>query len=74
MEISYRSDACFTASTDTFAHCVVLFSGVSVLELTLVLSMKHLNEVYDGEPFNFEMVYSSKYLTASAELNGGHVH
>ncbi|XP_045106993.1 origin recognition complex subunit 4-like isoform X2 [Portunus trituberculatus] len=31
--------------------------GLSALQLCLVIAMKHLAEVYDGEPFNFEMVY-----------------
>lgn len=38
----------------------VMLQGISVLELTLVLAMKHLNELYDGEPFNFEMVFNSE--------------
>lgn len=25
--------------------------------------MKHLTEIYEGEPFNFEMVYSGKFLS-----------
>ncbi|NWR40923.1 ORC4 protein, partial [Regulus satrapa] len=32
--------------------------GLSVLEICLIIAMKHLNEVYDGEPFNFQMVYN----------------
>ncbi|XP_069717798.1 origin recognition complex subunit 4 isoform X2 [Phaenicophaeus curvirostris] len=32
--------------------------GLSVLEICLVIAMKHLNEVYEGEPFNFQMVYN----------------
>jgi hypothetical protein len=35
--------------------------GVSILELCLIIAMKHLTEIYEGEPFNFEMVYSGKY-------------
>lgn len=38
----------------------VFISGVSVLELALIIAMKHLTEIYEGEPFNFEMVYSGK--------------
>lgn len=38
--------------------------GVSILELCLIIAMKHLTEIYEGEPFNFEMVYSGKsYLS-----------
>ncbi|XP_074858202.1 origin recognition complex subunit 4 isoform X2 [Carettochelys insculpta] len=32
--------------------------GLSVLEVCLIIAMKHLNEVYEGEPFNFQMVYN----------------
>ncbi|KAL8593462.1 hypothetical protein ACOMHN_000777 [Nucella lapillus] len=38
-----------------------MLHGVSILELSLIIAMKHLTEIYDGEPFNFEMVYS-EYL------------
>ncbi|XP_060568327.1 origin recognition complex subunit 4-like [Ruditapes philippinarum] len=34
-----------------------MLHGVSILELCLIISMKHLGDIYDGEPFNFEMVY-----------------
>ena len=30
---------------------------LSVTELCLLIAMKHLEEIYDGEPFNFEMMY-----------------
>ncbi|XP_033724735.1 origin recognition complex subunit 4-like [Pecten maximus] len=42
-------------STDTKS---AMLHGVSILELCLIIAMKHLTEIYDGEPFNFEMVYS----------------
>ncbi|XP_064574704.1 origin recognition complex subunit 4 isoform X3 [Zonotrichia leucophrys gambelii] len=42
-------------STDSKANLV---HGLSVLEICLIIAMKHLNEVYDGEPFNFQMVYN----------------
>ncbi|KAM9380722.1 origin recognition complex subunit 4 [Phaethornis superciliosus] len=32
--------------------------GLSVLEVCLIIAMKHLNDVYEGEPFNFQMVYN----------------
>ncbi|XP_031446641.1 origin recognition complex subunit 4 isoform X4 [Phasianus colchicus] len=32
--------------------------GLTVLEICLIIAMKHLNEVYEGEPFNFQMVYN----------------
>uniref|UniRef100_A0A8C5X1U5 Origin recognition complex subunit 4 n=1 Tax=Malurus cyaneus samueli TaxID=2593467 RepID=A0A8C5X1U5_9PASS len=43
--------------TDSKANIV---HGLSVLEICLIIAMKHLNEVYDGEPFNFQMVYNGE--------------
>ncbi|XP_067022286.1 origin recognition complex subunit 4-like [Acropora muricata] len=34
-----------------------LLCGVSVLEFCLIIAMKHLTTTFEGEPFNFEMVY-----------------
>ncbi|XP_048237832.1 origin recognition complex subunit 4-like [Haliotis rufescens] len=45
-------------TTDTKS---AMLHGVSILELCLIIAMKHLMDIYDGEPFNFEMVYS-EYL------------
>ena len=39
-----------------------LYSGISVLELCLIIAMKHLITIYDGEAFNFEMVYKGVVL------------
>ncbi|XP_022109946.1 origin recognition complex subunit 4-like [Acanthaster planci] len=38
-----------------------MLHGISVLQLSLVIGMKHLTELNDGDPFNFEMVYN-EYL------------
>lgn len=52
-----------------YISCVVIGNylpylvGVSILELCLIIAMKHLTEIYEGEPFNFEMVYSGKFLS-----------
>ena len=35
-------------------------TGISILELCLIIAMKHITDIYEGEPFNFEMVYSGK--------------
>lgn len=37
--------------------------GLSVLEICLIIAMKHLNDVYEGEPFNFQMVYNGERNT-----------
>uniref|UniRef100_A0A673KLV1 Origin recognition complex subunit 4 n=1 Tax=Sinocyclocheilus rhinocerous TaxID=307959 RepID=A0A673KLV1_9TELE len=41
--------------------------GLSILELCLVIAMKHLNDTYDGEPFNFQMVHNG---TTSLSAHG----
>ncbi|XP_077996563.1 origin recognition complex subunit 4-like [Glandiceps talaboti] len=35
-----------------------MLHGISVLELCLIIAMKHLINLYDGDPVNFEMVYN----------------
>lgn len=32
--------------------------GLSILELCLIIAIKHLNDVYEGEPFNLQMVHN----------------
>lgn len=41
-----------------------LLSGVSILELTLIVVMLEMSELYVDEPFNFDLIYNSylKYL------------
>ena len=41
------------------------FSGLSILELCLIIAMKHLNDIYDGEPFNFQMVHNGNQSSSS---------
>lgn len=38
-----------------------VFSGLSVLELSLMVALVKLTETYDGDPVNFEMVYNGEY-------------
>ncbi|KAM6465216.1 origin recognition complex subunit 4 isoform 3-T8 [Liasis olivaceus] len=47
---------------DTKANIV---HGLSVLELCLIIAMKHLNDIYEGEPFNFQMVYHGEVIVGS---------
>ncbi|XP_051568161.1 origin recognition complex subunit 4 isoform X2 [Myxocyprinus asiaticus] len=35
-----------------------ILHGLSILELCLIIAMKHLNDTYGGEPFNFQMVHN----------------
>ncbi|CAG2231926.1 ORC4 [Mytilus edulis] len=48
-------EAMKVTSTDSKS---AMLHGISILELCLIIAMKHLTDIYDGEPFNFEMVYS----------------
>ena len=32
-------------------------ADLSILELCLLIAIKHLSQIYEGEPFNFEMVF-----------------
>lgn len=52
------------------SKCVII-QGLSVLELSLVIAMMHLTEIYEGEPFNFEIVYNelSKYFRKKMAWN-----
>ncbi|XP_048090230.1 origin recognition complex subunit 4 [Alosa alosa] len=43
------------SSVDSKAN---ILHGVSILELCLIIAMKHLNDIYEGEPFNFQMVHN----------------
>jgi len=46
------------------------FTGLSVLEFCLVISICHHSEIYDQEPFNFEMIYDrySKFASRNSTL------
>ncbi|XP_034038045.1 origin recognition complex subunit 4 [Thalassophryne amazonica] len=46
------SRLCFADSSANMLH------GLSILELCLIIAMKHLNDVYEGEPFNLQMVHN----------------
>nr|XP_033803217.1 origin recognition complex subunit 4 isoform X2 [Geotrypetes seraphini]XP_033803218.1 origin recognition complex subunit 4 isoform X2 [Geotrypetes seraphini]XP_033803219.1 origin recognition complex subunit 4 isoform X2 [Geotrypetes seraphini] len=48
-------EACRLQSMDSK---VSILLGLSVLEVCLIIAMKHLHDVYDGEPFNFQMVHN----------------
>ncbi|KAG8226295.1 hypothetical protein J437_LFUL002734 [Ladona fulva] len=51
---------------------VQMLEGLSILELCLVIAIKHLNEIYDREPFNFEMVLSQykKFVCKQSTVQG----
>lgn len=49
---------------------VFLVSTLSVLELCLLISIKHHSEIYDNDYFNFEMIYSrfNKFANKSSSM------
>ncbi|KAK5847940.1 hypothetical protein PBY51_017029 [Eleginops maclovinus] len=46
------SRMCFIDAEANMLH------GLSILELCLIIAMKHLNDLYEGEPFNLQMVHN----------------
>ncbi|XP_036359708.1 origin recognition complex subunit 4-like isoform X2 [Octopus sinensis] len=63
LQVSDFIDSFKRMSTDSKSS---ILHGLSILELSLVIAMKHLTELYDGEPFNFEIVYN-EYLRFSQQ-------
>ncbi|XP_308701.3 origin recognition complex subunit 4 [Anopheles gambiae] len=51
---------------------VKLLAGSSVLEICLVIAIKHHSEIYDRDPFNFEMILTrfSKWANSSTSMQG----
>ncbi|XP_068621996.1 origin recognition complex subunit 4 isoform X2 [Battus philenor] len=49
-------------------HKVKLLQSLSILELSLVIAMKHGMEIFDGQPMNFEMVLHryTKFVNANS--------
>lgn len=37
---------------------VIILRDFNILELCLVIAMKHHCEIYDNQPLNFEMIYT----------------
>ncbi|KAK9505534.1 hypothetical protein O3M35_009563 [Rhynocoris fuscipes] len=48
---------------------VELLKDLSVLEFCLVIAMSHHNEIYDGDPFNFEMIFKRYSKFASQNFS-----
>ncbi|KAM3585391.1 uncharacterized protein V6R79_016670 [Siganus canaliculatus] len=48
------SRLCFADAKANMLH------GLSILELCLIIAMKHLDEIYEGEPFNLQMVHNGE--------------
>ncbi|XP_034403573.1 origin recognition complex subunit 4 isoform X2 [Cyclopterus lumpus] len=58
------------ASRMSFADAKAnMLHGLSILELCLIIAMKHLNDVYEGEPFNLQMVHNGLRAPAAARAH-----
>lgn len=51
---------------------VLLICGLSVLEMCLLISIKHHCEIYDSDPFNFEIILARylKFANKSSTMQG----
>ena len=52
------SDLVYSYRLLTMESVAAMLRGVSILELCLIIAMKHIVELNGDDPFNFEMVYS----------------
>lgn len=48
---------------------VLILEGLSVLEISLLIAMKHETEIYDGEPINFETILNRYIKFANQTSN-----
>lgn len=55
LEIDDFIEASKRFSTD---EKILVLEGLSVLEICLIIAIKHETEIYEGEPFNFESIYN----------------
>ncbi|XP_053676348.1 origin recognition complex subunit 4 [Anopheles nili] len=51
---------------------VKLIVGLTVLEICLLIAIKHHSEIYDRDPFNFQMILTrySKFANGSSSMQG----
>ncbi|XP_030376583.1 origin recognition complex subunit 4 [Scaptodrosophila lebanonensis] len=49
---------------------IELLCGLSVLEICLIIAIKHHSEIYDHDPFNFEIIFArfSKFAKVSSTM------
>ncbi|EDW73942.1 uncharacterized protein Dwil_GK21644 [Drosophila willistoni] len=51
---------------------IELLCGLSVLEICMIIAIKHHSEIYDRDPFNFEIIFArfSKFAKVSSTMQG----
>lgn len=49
---------------------VLILQDLSILELSLIITMKHHYDIYDNQPMNFEMLFNRylKFANANSSL------
>lgn len=49
-----------------------ILCGLSVLEMSLIIAIKHHSEIYDRDPFNFEIIFNrfTKFAKISSTMQG----
>lgn len=49
----------------------LLLCDLSLLEISLIIAIRHHSEIYDRDPFNFEMIYTrlKKFENSSLNIN-----
>ncbi|RLU23154.1 hypothetical protein DMN91_005432 [Ooceraea biroi] len=49
---------------------LLMLEGLSILEICLIISMKHETEIYDGEPLTFERIYNryAKFVNQNSSI------
>lgn len=58
-------DFAFSLSLVHKDSVAAMLCGLSILELCLVIAMKHIHDVREDQPFNFEMVYNGMWVRLS---------
>lgn len=51
---AFESSSIYHSSTDPIS---LVIKDLSILEICILIAVKHICDIYDHEPFNFEMVY-----------------
>ncbi|CAG0894101.1 unnamed protein product, partial [Darwinula stevensoni] len=68
-----EEDVTRAASLFFYNQRASLMQGLSILEISLVIAIKHLCKIYNGRPFNFEMLFH-EYEKFALRGSSIHVH
>lgn len=64
LDVNQIQKQCSDLATD---DCAAMLADLSVLEICLLIAIKHHCEIYDHDPFNFEIILTrlNKFVRAS---------